>query len=258
MISNLILISSQLHLISTLGWNDILSQYRRSVIGPFWITITMGVMIAGIGLVFGGIFNSPMDEYLPFLTAGIIFWTFITGTINEGCTGFVSAEGIIKQLPIPLFVHVLRVVFRNVLMLAHHILILPLVLLVMGKSVSLIALLVIPGFVLVVLCLSWLAFFLAIVCARYRDLPQIVANVLQVGFYLTPIIWMPALLPERLGVTILDLNPFNHVLELLRAPLLGSAPAMTSWLVVGTITILGWALTLLLFARVKHRIAYWL
>jgi lipopolysaccharide transport system permease protein len=252
------LISSHLPLILTLGWNDIRSRYRRSVIGPFWLTISMGVMIACIGLVFGGIFKTPIDEYLPFLAAGIILWTFIMSTINEGCTGFVSAEGIIKQLPVPLFVHVLRVVWRNVLMLAHHIVILPLVLLVMGKSVSLIALLAIPGFVLVVLCLSWLAFFFAIVCARYRDLPQIVANVLQVGFYLTPIIWMPALLPERLGAAILDWNPFYHVLELLRAPLLGSAPAVTSWLVVGIITVVGWGLTLLLFARVKHRIAYWL
>lgn len=241
-----------------LGVHDILSRYRRSVIGPFWITISMGVMIACIGLVFGGIFRTPMDEYLPFLAAGIILWTFITGTINEGCTAFVSAEGMIKQLPTPMFVHVLRVVWRNMLMLAHHIVILPAVLLVMGKSVSLIALLAIPGFMLVVLCLSWSAFFFAIVCTRYRDLPQIVSSMLQVGFYFTPIIWMPALLPERLGAAILVWNPFYHALELLRAPLLGSAPAMTSWLVVGAITILGWGLTLLLFARVKHRIAYWL
>ena len=250
--------SQVLYVAVMLASHHIRSRYRRSVIGPFWLTISMGVMIACIGLVFGGIFNTPMDEYLPFLAAGIILWTFITGTINEGCTAFVSAEGMIKQLPIPLFVHVLRVVWNNVLMLAHHIVILPLVFLVMGKSVSLIALLAIPGFVLVVLCLSWLAFFFAIICTRYRDLPQIVASVLQVGFYFTPVIWMPALLPERLGAAILDWNPFFHVLELLRAPLLGSAPGITSWLVVGAIIILGWGLTLLLFARVKHRIAYWL
>lgn len=248
----------KLALAEMLAWRDIRGRYRRSVIGPFWLTISMGVMIACIGLVFGGILDTPMDEYLPFLAAGIILWTFITGTINEGCTAFVSAEGMIKQLPIPLFVHVLRVVWRNVLMLAHHILILPLILLVMGKSFSLIALLTIPGFVMVVLCLSWLAFFFAIICTRYRDLPQIVASVLQVGFYFTPIIWMPALLPERLGAAIFDWNPFYHMLELLRAPLLGSVPAVTSWLVVAAITILGWGLTLLLFARVKHRIAYWL
>jgi len=242
----------------TLGWNDIRGRYRRSVIGPFWITISMGVMIACIALVFGGIFKAPMGEYLPFLASGIIFWTFISGIINEGCTGFVSAEGMIKQLPLPFSVHIFRVVWRNVLMLAHHIVILLLVLLLMGKSVSPIVLLVIPGFVLVVFCLSWLAFFLAIICTRYRDLPQIVASLLQIGFYFTPIIWMPSLIPGRLGSVILNFNPFYHVLELLRTPLLGSLPAASSWFVVGAITILGWGLTLLSFARVKHRIAYWL
>ncbi len=241
-----------------LAWYDLLGRYRRSVIGPFWLTISMGVMIACIGLVFGGIFKSSMNEYLPFLAAGIIHWTFITGAINEGCIGFISSEGMIKQLPIPFFVHVLRVVWRNILMLTHHILILPLVFLLMGKGVSLAALLAIPGFFLVVLCLSWMAFFLAIVCTRYRDLPQIVASVLQVGFYFTPIIWMPTMLPKRLGTAILDWNPFYHMLELMRTPLLGDAPALASWLVVGAITILGWGLTLLLFTRVKQRIAYWL
>ena len=85
-----------------------------------------------------------------------------------------------------------------------------------GKSVSLVALLAIPGFALVVLCLSWLAFFFGIVCTRYRDLPQIVASVLQVGFYFTPIIWMPVLLPERLGANLLNWNPFYHMLEVMR------------------------------------------
>lgn len=241
-----------------LGWSDILSRYRRSVIGPFWLTISMGVMISCIGLVFGGLFNTPMGDYFPFLAAGLILWTFIVGTLNDGCLGFISAEGIIKQLPVPLFVYVIRVVWRNLLMLAHHILILPLVLVILGWSFSPITLLVIPALILVLLFLSSLVFLLAIVCARYRDLPQIVANVLQVGFYLTPIIWMPALLPKRLGSLILDWNPFYHLVELLRAPLLASVPTLTSWLVVALITILGWSLTLLLISRTKHRIVYWL
>ena len=140
-----------------LSKHDIRGRYRRSAIGPFWLTISMGVMIASIGLVFGQIFSTPMDEYLPFLAAGIILWAFITSTINEGCTGFIDAEGIIKQLPIPLFVHIFRVLWRNVQILAHNILILPLVLLVMGKGLSFVALWAVPGLMLVMLCLSWVA-----------------------------------------------------------------------------------------------------
>lgn len=250
--------ANQISLAFLLGWSDILSKYRRSVIGPFWITISMGVMIACVGLVFGGLFNTPIENFLPFLTTGLLLWAFFAGTINEGCLSFINAEGIIKQLPIPLSVHVFRVVWRNLLMLAHNIIILPIVLLITGTIISPDTLLVLPAITLILLFLSSLVFIVATACLRYRDLPQIVANVLQVAFYLTPIIWMPELLPERLGAVILDWNPFYHMLELLRAPLLGSAPAMMNWLVVGAITILGWGLTLLMLARVKHRIAYWL
>ena len=245
-------------LVGTLGLHDIRGRYRRSVIGPFWLTISMGVMIASIGVVFGQIFNSPMDEYLPFLAAGIILWAFITGTINEGCTGFIDAEGMIKQLPIPLLVYILRVLWRNLLILAHNILILPLVFWVMGKGIGLEALLAIAGLLLVSLCLSWVSLLFAILCARYRDLAQIVASVLQVAFYITPIIWMPSLLPNRTGATFLQFNPFYHLLEVIRAPLLGVTPSLTSWLVVLLIAIVGWIFTFWVFSRFRHRVAYWL
>ena len=245
-------------LVVILGWHDIKGRYRRSAIGPFWLTISMGVLIVSINIVFGQIFNTPMDKYLPFITAGIILWAFITGTINEGCTAFIEAEGIIKQLPIPLFVHILRVLWRNLLILAHNILILPLVLLIMGKGVGLEALLAIPGLLLVVLCLSWASLLFAMLCARYRDLAQILVNILQVLFYLTPIIWMPSLLPDRMGANFLQFNPFYHLLELTRAPLLGVVPSLTSWLVVLVIAVVGWVFTLLVFFRMRHRVAYWL
>jgi ABC-type polysaccharide/polyol phosphate export systems, permease component len=95
-------------------------------------------------------------------------------------------------------------------------------------------------------------------CARYHDLAQIVTSVLQVAFYLTPIIWMPSLLPDRMSATFLHLNPFYHLLEIIRAPLLGAVPSLTSWLVVLIISIVGWGFTLLVFSRLRHRVVYWL
>ena len=218
-------------LVGMLGWQDVRQRYRRSMLGPFWLTISMGVMIATIGIVFGQIFDAPMTDFLPFLAAGMIVWTFISSVISEGCTGFISAEGIIKQLPIPLFVHVLRMIWRNVLILGHNLVIIPLVFLAVGKPLSVVAFISIPGFVLAAINLAWVALILAILCARYRDLPQIVGSVLQVVFYLTPIMWMPSLLPQRAGLYLLDLNPIFHLLEIVRAPLLGQLPNMTSWIV---------------------------
>src|SRR5690606_1805257 len=152
---------------------------------------SMGIMIATIGIVFGSIFKTPMKEFFPFLTLGLIIWTFISTTISEGCAGFIMAEGIIKQLPLPLPVHIARVVWRNTIILAHNLVIFPLVLLAVGRGLESTALIAIPGLMLLIFNLGWMTLLLAIVCTRYRDLPQIIASLLQVAMYLTPIIWMP-------------------------------------------------------------------
>lgn len=248
----------QSSLVGVLGWQDVRQRYRRSALGPFWITLSMGVMIATIGIVFGQIFNSPMTEYLPFLTVGMVVWSFILSVLTEGSTGFIAAEGIIKQLPIPLFIHVLRAVWRNIIIFAHNLVIFPLVLIAVGKPLGLVALLALPGFVLVVVNLTWAALILAVLCARYRDLPQMVVSLLQVAFYLTPIMWLPKLLPARAGLYLLNGNPFFHLLEIIRAPLLGGMPTADNWIVSAAIAVVGWIAALVFYGRYKRRIAYWL
>lgn len=248
----------RLSLVGVLGWQDVRARYRRSALGPFWITLSMGVMIGTIGIVFGQIFQSPMQEFLPFLTIGMVLWTFIASVVNEGASGFIHAEAIIKQLPIPLFVHIMRMIWRNILILGHNLVIFPIVLLVVGKPLGWTALLSVPGLLLDIVNLSWMVLILAIVCARYRDLPQMVNSVLQVIFYLTPIMWLPTLLPARAGVYLLDWNPMYHMLQIARSPLLGQLPSMTNWLVSAGMAVGGWTVALLVFARYKRRIAYWL
>ena len=241
-----------------LGWQDVRQRYRRSALGPFWLTISMGVMIGTIGIVFGQIFKTPMHEFLPFLAAGMILWSFISAVIMEGCSGFIAAESIIKQLPIPLFVHILRMLWRNVLILLHNIVILPLVFIAVGRGIGPEILLAVPGFVLLLVNLSWVSLLLGVLCARYRDLPQIVGSALQVVFYLTPIMWMPGHLPQRAGAYLLDLNPVYHLRTVVRDPLLGTVPSATSWLVAGGLGVVGWCLATLMYGRYKRRIAYWL
>jgi ABC-type polysaccharide/polyol phosphate export permease len=248
----------RLHLVGMLGWQDVRQRYRRSILGPFWLTISMGVMIGTIGLVFGQIFNSPMKVYLPFLASGMILWGFISGVVTEGCDCFIAAEGIIKQLPIPLFVHVLRMVWRNLLILAHNIVIFPLVLLAVSRPIGWLALLAIPGLLVVLANLTWVALLLGVLCTRYRDLSQIIASLLQVLYFLTPIMWMPASLPSRAATYLLDFNPVYHILSLVRLPLMDQLPSQSNWVVSLSICVVGWAVALFMYGRYKRRIAYWL
>lgn len=241
-----------------LGWQDVRQRYRRSTLGPFWITMSMGVMIGTIGIVFGQIFQSTITEFLPYLAIGMILWNYMSAIIIEGCAGFIAAETIIKQLPIPIFVHIMRMVWRNMLIFAHNIVIFPLVLIAVGKPLTWLALLSIPGLILQCVNLTWLALFLGMLCARYRDLPQIVNSMLQVVFYLTPVMWMPKLLPQRAGTILLDLNPVYHLLEIVRSPLLGQNPSMTNWLVSLGLAVCGWGITFALYNRYRQRIVYWL
>src|SRR5262249_46191934 len=104
--------------------------------------------------------------------------------------------------------------------------------------------------------LLWSALLAAILCTRYRDLPEIISNVMQVAFYVTPIIWPASLLSD--GQLFLDLNPFYHLIEIVRAPLFGKFPSLENWLASIGMAILGWALALAFFARYRGRIAYWL
>jgi ABC-type polysaccharide/polyol phosphate export permease len=246
------------YLVGLLGWQDIRQRYRRSKIGQFWITISMGVMVLCLGVLFGRLFNTPLDTFLPFLATGLIAWGFLSTALSEGCLAFISAESIIKQLPIPLGVHCLRVVYRNLLVLAHNLVIIPLIWFFLNVPVTWSTMLFLPGLLLVSLNLAWAGYLLGVLCTRFRDLTQIVQNFLQVSFYLTPIIWLPALLKGRAEFMLVQYNPFYHLIELLRAPLLGASPSAANWLVGAGLLAAGSLLAARVHKALGHRVAYWL
>lgn len=243
-------------LVLLLSWQDVRQRYRRSTIGPFWITISNAVLIGVIGFVFGKIFNAS-SEFLVSLTIGITLWMLISSCILEGCRSFIDAEAIIKQLPIPLFVHIERVVTRNLFIFAHNAVIIPIVMVFAGKEGSWLMLLSLIGLGLLIINLLWIALLAAILCTRYRDLPQVIANTLQIIFYFTPIIWIPAFLGGG-DNWMLNYNPFYHLIAVVRAPLLVHWPSLANWAASILLALFGWTLTLTFFNRYRRRIAYWL
>src|SRR5690242_4173728 len=103
-----------------LGWQEIRLRYRRSMLGPFWLTISAGVLIGGMGPLYGKLFGQDISTYFPHLAVSYILWMLISALINDSCTVFITAEGLIKQVPMPLTVHVFRMIWRNVLIFLHH------------------------------------------------------------------------------------------------------------------------------------------
>jgi ABC-type polysaccharide/polyol phosphate export permease len=241
-----------------LGWQDIRQSYRRSVFGQLWITIGMAVTISAIGIVFGTIFGTPMQVFLPYLAAGLIMWGLIAGILNEGNQAFIASEGMIKQIPLPKIVYIVRVVWRNLIVSAHNIVIFPIVVIVVGGTTSWAILLWPLGLLAAVIALSGLALIFGIVAARYRDLPQIINAALTVAFYVTPVIWIKESIGDNeLVNSMVSLNPLNHILQVARLPLIGQFPSAENWTWVIVSAGVFWAIGLLLFKRFERRIAYW-
>ena len=149
-------------------------------------------------------------------------------------------------------------VARNLYIFFHNILIFPFVLLFVQRPVGFEFFWIIPGLILLIANLLWMSTILGTICARFRDLTQIVSSVMQIFFYVTPIIWMPGLLPEKTSVMILDPNPFYHLLEIVRSPLMNTSPTALNWMVSIGCAIFGWAFAILFFNKYRSRVAYWL
>jgi lipopolysaccharide transport system permease protein len=241
---------------SMIGWRDIKQRYRRSTLGPFWLTLSMAFMVTGLGLVYGTLFKMDLRTYLPFVCLGLILWEFISKSILEGSTSFLMLEGLIKQIRLPLTTHIASTIWRNVIVLAHNAVIYVVIAAIFGLNPGWQALWFVPAFILVVLNLTWIALTLAILCTRFRDVSLIIQSVVQMLFFVTPVFWSPSLMPDR--TVLVHGNPFFHMLQLLRAPLLGDDPGLESWIFLLAMLCLGWSAAFLLFAKFRRRIAYWL
>jgi ABC-type polysaccharide/polyol phosphate export permease len=245
-------------LIGMLGYRDLKHRYRRSLLGPFWLSVSTAVFIAIITLVFGSVLDVPMRDYLPYIATGIIFWQFITSTITSSCSAFVASSALIKQSAVPMYVYVEKELWRELLTLAHNLLILPMAFIIVRRGIDWTALLAIPGFLLLLANLGWMSLLLAVLATRYRDLPQTVNSLLPTLMFVTPIIWLPSMMPTHLGKAFVAYNPLARLIELVREPLLGHVPSITTWIVGAAMAILGWLIALYIFGRGRRRIVYWL
>lgn len=238
-----------------LGWRDVRKHYRRSVIGPFWLTLSMGVMVLGIGILYSQIFRMDLALYLPYMAIGIIIWGLISRLINGACTVFSQAGNGLRQIRVPFSVYIFEFAWSQFLTFAHNFVIYIILAVIFSVQVGWVTLLFFPAMAIIMLNGVFAAMFLGPLCARFRDVPMIVSSLIQLVFYMTPIVWHGEQLPK--GLWVLMLNPFYHFVEIVRAPLLGQAPGLISVLACLAITAVHGIAAILFFARYRARIVYW-
>lgn len=241
---------------TSLAMHDIASRYRGSVLGPFWITVTTAAMIVGVGLMYSQLLHQSLKEYIPWLATGIVFWTLFSQTITEGCDAFIASGTIIKQTAIPMLTFIARMLARNLFNFAHQLVIVVAVIVYFGIWQRANVPLSLLGLLIVVLNLTWIALVASIISARFRDVPQIIAAVIQVTLFLTPVFWRPESI--RTHRFVLRGNPFYHMLEVTRRPLLGENVQAESYWILIAMAVVGWSAALILFSRTRRRVVHYL
>jgi ABC-2 type transport system permease protein len=246
-----------------LGWQDIKQRYRRSVLGPLWITISMAVTAVALGLLYSTLFEQELGFFLPYVTVGFIVWGFISGSINDGAEVFIANEGLIKHLPAPISVHVFRLVWRQTLFFVHNLAVYVVMVTIFWSYLTIDAsvLLAVPAFALLMLNAGWVAVLVGIVSTRFRDIPPVTQSVVTLMFFMTPIVWVyddlraDARAGSRVGFV--ELNPFLHYVEIIRRPMLGQSFEAKHWIVVAVLTLVGWLVALLFLRNYRARVSYW-
>ena len=236
--------------------HEIRQRYRRSTLGPLWLTLGLAVNVIAISTIWSHLFELKAREFVPHLTLGMMVWNLIVGITVEGCHSFTSACGYITQINRPLSTYAFQTIWRNYLIAAHNFIVYIGAVIVFRIAPTEHTLWVIPGLLLVIAATSWPPLLLGILSARFRDIPLIVQNAVSVAFFLTPVLWHADQLGDRAFIA--AMNPLTHLIELVRTPLMGAPPSAQNWIGAGATAAIGWGLTILFFARKRSRIPYWL
>jgi lipopolysaccharide transport system permease protein len=245
-----------LHVIAFMAAGDLRARYRRSVLGPFWMTLGTAAGTLGLGLVWSELLRMDRASFVPSLTAGLIMWQLLSGCITEATTTYWRQSAILRNLSVPLSMPPIQMLLKHLINFLHNLPVFVAVVLIFRLHVGWVTLLALPGLLLVAANLLWMTLLFSMLGARFRDFEYVVGAAMPVLMFLSPVFYRPSYLP--FNGRFVWLNPLSHLIEIVRYPLLGSAAP--GFVVLSTLLMaaIGWAVTLWLFNAKRNRIAYWL
>lgn len=235
---------------------DIKTRFKASLIGPFWLTLHTLIFTLTLGFIFSIVFNTNISEYLPYLSAGLMVWTFMSTQILESTNLFNENSVFIRNVSLPISTYIFRVIIRNLVIVLFHFPITLFVLIYFGKATQADWLLFLVNSCVLIIIISNLTCTISIISARFTDMQPIVQAILQVIFLITPILWSTDTMSER--TVFFEFNPIYHLLEFIRAPLLGKAvtdQTVFAIMILFTITsVTAWYF----YFKYSSRVVYWI
>ncbi len=239
-----------------LGWRDVYRRYLRSFLGPSWLFINSLVLVSVMGPLYSFLFKIPMENYLGYMITSVLTWQTVAQIFNDIPSVYINNSGFITDVNLPFSVYHMQMLWRNLVIYGNSlIIILPVTF--FSHLLNLQSFLLFPvNLLLVVLNGLFASYLIAGIGTRFRDIAPIMASIIQIAFFATPIIWKKEMLGPHYYLTYF--NPFFHMLEMLRAPFLGYVPDAISYIVLSVTALIGFLLTFVSYRRIQTRVAYWL
>jgi ABC-type polysaccharide/polyol phosphate export permease len=237
-------------------YDDIRMQYRRTFLGPLWVVVGACAWIAALSFVLSALFNQPVMEYLPYTAVGLFVWTYLSQPMVDGCNVFIGAATLIHSMRVPITFYALRSTLRYLMLYAHYLFVCMLILLVTNHPPGWLAFLAIPGIILHAFLAFGLLLLMGTFNARYRDVVHISGVLMQIMPLITPIAWRYDMLQKHQWVA--DYNPFYHLIQIVRAPLLGSVPTQENYFVSLATAVIVFLLGIYVYTRYHKRLIFWI
>ena len=203
----------------SIALDDVVGRYRRTILGPVWLVLGQFAFIIGVYFLHRSLMGGAQQNYLTYLAASLALWGLIAGFITDGAQALVRSKGFVEAYPLPMGVYVMRSAAGGFITFAHMITAFFAISLVMRDPLEITILAWIPALALYLVFGVGAGLLLAPLSARYRDLGPALTAAMSLLFVLTPVFWAPNDIQE--ASPFLQLNPFYHMLEVGRAPLLG-------------------------------------
>lgn len=231
--------------------------YRRTYLGMWWMTLTTVAFVIGLSLLFGVLMGQDLKTFIPYVAIGYIGFTWMIGLISGGVTAVTGNASSIHTTPGPLSVYCYQVITRPTLQFVHDAIVIVLVIIVFQVRVGW-SLVVLPlALILILVNGVATALWLGPICAKFRDVGQLVEVFTRVLFFFTPVFWVTTDVNRAQLVFLAGWNPLTYLLQLFRSPLLGEWPGIDSLVGALVVTVVNLIAGYLTFCRTRPRWAYW-
>lgn len=240
-----------------LGYSLLRQRYSRSRLGQLWLSLSTAITVIAFGLVWSILWNQPIKVFLPYIAITHIVWGLITASLQDA-TSVLSVNGaLFSNQETSFATAIYALVYRQLIVLAHNFLVIFAVWVVFRPPLNWGLVYFLPGLFLTVLTCVLMAYLIALIATRFRDVVQIITNLIQIAYLLTPVMWMPEFMPKSYS-WLLVFNPFAVFLSLTRDPLLGRPVPEIHWLIAGGITLFLVIITPYLVGRFSKRVVFWI